>query len=68
MLLDFINPLVRDVDGIDEDPNDEARIGLPAHFLRGSYGGLRSMRPHQTVRPGATMLARVLFGSGRQPC
>ncbi len=25
MLLDFINPLVRDVDGIDEDPTDEVR-------------------------------------------
>ena len=27
MLLDFINPLVRDVDGIDEDPADEVRHG-----------------------------------------
>ena len=32
MLLDFINPLVRDVDGIDEDPSDEVGfigIALP---------------------------------------
>ena len=31
MLLDFINPLVRDVDGIDEDSNDEVRDGPVLH-------------------------------------
>ena len=41
MLLDFINPLVRDVDGIDEDPTDEARCVLSSRAIcHSAIGGL----------------------------